>query len=106
MGSVFPELKNRTGENKKDYLGIPTGFGLLDKYITGLNKSDFVLIGARPAMGKTSFALNLAQNITMGAGKRCIFFSLEMTKEQLAERLLASQAGIESQKFRTGETSK
>ena len=103
MDKVFPELKNRSGENRKDYLGIPTGFGLLDKYITGLNKSDFILIGARPAMGKTSFALNLAQNITMGARKRCVFFSLEMTKEQLAERLLASQAGIESQKFRTGE---
>ncbi len=100
---VFPELKMRTGENKKDHLGIPTGFGILDKYITGLNKSDFILIGARPAMGKTSFALNLAQNITMGARKSCIFFSLEMTKEQLAERLLSSQAGIESQKFRTGE---
>mgnify|MGYP002679828982 FL=1 len=105
MNKVYPELKNRTGENKEDYLGIPTGFGLLDRYITGLNKSDFILIGARPAMGKTSFALNLAQNITMGARKRCVFFSLEMTKEQLAERLLASQAGIESQKFRTGELS-
>lgn len=105
MNKVYPELKNRTGENKDDYLGISTGFGLLDKYITGLNKSDFILIGARPAMGKTSFALNLAQNITMGARKRCVFFSLEMTKEQLAERLLASQAGIESQKFRTGELS-
>lgn len=103
MDKVFPELKNRTGENKKDYLGIPTGFGLLDKYITGLNKSDFILVGARPAMGKTSFALNLAQNISMGGRKSCVFFSLEMTKEQLAERLLASQSGIESQKFRTGE---
>lgn len=102
---VFTDLKNRTGEHKEDYLGIPTGFGLLDKYITGLNKSDFILIGARPAMGKTSFALNLAQNLTMGAKKKCIFFSLEMTKEQLAERILASQAGIESQKFRTGDLS-
>lgn len=100
---VFPELKLRTGPEKKDHLGIPTGFGILDKYITGLNKSDFILIGARPAMGKTSFALNLAQNITMAGKKSCIFFSLEMTKEQLAERLLAAQAGIESQKFRTGE---
>ena len=54
-------------------------------------------------MGKTSFALNLATNVTIGAGKKCVFFSLEMTKEQLAERLLASQAGVSSQKFRTGE---
>ena len=56
-----------------------------------MNKSDFILIGARPAMGKTSFALNLASNVSMMARKKCVFFSLEMTKEQLAERLLASQ---------------
>ena len=100
---VFDKLNKLTGENKEEYKGIPTGFGVLDKYITGLNKSDFILIGARPAMGKTSFALNLAHNITMGAKKKVIFFSLEMTKEQLAERLLASQAGVTSSKFRTGE---
>ncbi len=74
---------------------------MLDKYITGLNKSDFILVGARPAMGKTSFAL--AQNVTMLAKKKCIFFSLEMTKEQLAERLLAAHAGVPSNKLRTGE---
>ncbi len=100
---VYEKLKRITGENKEQYKGIPTGFGLLDKYITGLNKSDFILIGARPAMGKTSFALNLAQNISMIARKKVVFFSLEMTKAQLAERLLASQAGVSSQKFRTGE---
>lgn len=100
---VYEKLKKITGENKEQYKGIPTGFGLLDKYITGLNKSDFILIGARPAMGKTSFALNLAQNISMIARKKVVFFSLEMTKAQLAERLLASQAGVSSQKFRTGE---
>ena len=92
-----------TGEDKEKYKGIPTGFGLLDTYITGLNKSDFILIGARPAMGKTSFALNLASNVSMMARKKCVFFSLEMTKEQLAERLLASQAGVPSHKLRTGE---
>ena len=92
-----------TGEDKEKYKGIPTGFGLLDTYITGLNQSDFILIGARPAMGKTSFALNLASNVSMMARKKCVFFSLEMTKEQLAERLLASQAGVPSHKLRTGE---
>ena len=96
-------MKKITGDSKDEYKGIPTGFGILDKYITGLNKSDFILIGARPAMGKTSFALNLAQNVAMGAKKKVVFFSLEMTKEQLAERLLASQAGVASQKFRTGD---
>ena len=54
-------------------------------------------------MGKTSFARNLAQNVTMYAKKKCVFFSLEMTKEQIAERLLSARAGIPSQKLRTGE---
>ena len=105
LNGVYGKLKELTGENAADYKGITTGFGLLDKYTTGLNKSDFILIGARPAMGKTSFALNLAQNVSMLARTKCVFFSLEMTKEQLAERLLASQAGVPSQKFRTGELS-
>ncbi len=103
---VYTKLAQITGEDKDKYKGIPSGFGMLDKYLTGLNKSDLILIGARPAMGKTSFALNLAQNISMGARKKCIVFSLEMTKAQLAERLLASQAGVESQKLKTGEMSK
>lgn len=103
VNDVYNKLTLITGEEKEKYKGIPTGFGMLDKYITGLNRSDLILIGARPAMGKTSFALNLAQNITMGARKKCVVFSLEMTKEQLAERLLSAQAGVESQKLKTGE---
>lgn len=103
VNGVYDKLEKLNGEHKDDFKGIPTGFGVLDKYITGLNKSDFILIGARPAMGKTSFALNLATNVSMIAKKKTVFFSLEMTKEQLAERLLASQAGVTSQKFRTGE---
>lgn len=103
VNGVYDRLGKLTGEDKDKYKGIPTGFGTLDKCITGLNRSDFILIGARPAMGKTSFALNLASNVTMKAKKKCVFFSLEMTKEQLAERLLASQAGVPSTKLRTGE---
>lgn len=106
VNDVYTKLAQITGEDKDKYKGIPSGFGMLDKYLTGLNKSDLILIGARPAMGKTSFALNLAQNISMGARKKCIVFSLEMTKAQLAERLLASQAGVESQKLKTGEMTK
>lgn len=106
VNDVYTKLAQITGEDKEKYKGIPSGFGMLDKYLTGLNKSDLILIGARPAMGKTSFALNLAQNITMNARKKCIVFSLEMTKSQLAERLLASQAGVESQKLKTGEMTK
>ena len=90
-------------ETRKDYVGIPTGIGLLDKKITGLNKSDLIILGARPGMGKTSFALNIARNVAVNAGKTVCFFSLEMTRDQLAQRLLSSEAGIPSEKLRTGE---
>lgn len=103
VNGVYEKLTKITGEDKENYKGIPSGFGALDKLLTGLNKSNLILIGARPAMGKTSFALNLAQNITMGSRKKCVFFSLEMNKTELAERLLSSQAGVESQKLKTGE---
>lgn len=103
VNGVYDKLEKLTGEDSDLYKGYPTGFGMLDTYTTGLNRSDLILIGARPAMGKTSFALNLAHNLAVGAKKKVVFFSLEMTNEQLAERLLASQSGIESRKFRTGE---
>ena len=90
-------------ETRKDYIGIPTGIGELDRMITGLNKSDLIILGARPGMGKTSFALNIARNVAVNAGKTVCFFSLEMTRDQLAQRLLSSEAGIKSEKMRTGE---
>ena len=89
-------------ETRDDYIGIPTGIGDLDKTITGLNKSDLIILGARPGMGKTAFALNIARNVAMKKKTVC-FFSLEMTRDQLAQRLLSSEAGIASTKMRTGE---
>ena len=103
VNGVYDRLQKLNSDERDLYKGIPTGFGMLDKYINGLNRSDLILIGARPAMGKTSFALNLAHNLAVNAKKKVVFFSLEMTNEQLAERLLSSQSGIESKKFRTGE---
>ncbi len=88
---------------REDYIGIPSGIGDLDKMITGLNKSDLIILGARPGMGKTSFALNIARNVAFGAGRTVCFFSLEMTRDQLAQRMLSSEAGIKSEKLRTGE---
>ncbi|MBR2447681.1 MAG: replicative DNA helicase, partial [Clostridia bacterium] len=88
---------------REDYIGIPSGIGDLDKMITGLNKSDLIILGARPGMGKTSFALNIARNVAVNAGKTVCFFSLEMTRDQLAQRMLSSEAGIKSEKLRTGE---
>ena len=90
-------------ETRKDYIGIPCGIGALDKMITGLNKSDLIILGARPGMGKTSFALNIARNVAVNAGRTVCFFSLEMTRDQLAQRMLSSEAGIKSEKLRTGE---
>ncbi len=103
VNDVYTKLSQITGEDKDKYKGIPSGFGMLDKYLNGLNKTDLILIGARPGMGKTSFALNIAQNVTMNARKKCVVFSIEMTKEQLAERLLSAQSGVESQKLKSGE---
>ena len=90
-------------ETRADYVGIPCGIGDLDKMITGLNKSDLIILGARPGMGKTSFALNIVRNVAMNTGKTVCFFSLEMTRDQLAQRMLSSEAGIKSEKIRTGE---
>lgn len=90
-------------ETRSEYIGIPTGLGELDKMITGLNKSDLLILGARPGMGKTAFALNIARNVAVNQNKTVCFFSLEMSRDQLAQRLLSSEAGISSAKLRTGE---
>ena len=92
FSDVFENLKNLTGEDKDKYKGYTTGFSDLDNILTGLNKSDLILIGARPAMGKTSFALNIARNVSAISKKKVLFFSLEMSKEQLAQRVLATNA--------------
>lgn len=102
VNEVYDKLQKLSGADKDKYKGYTTGFIDLDKAITGLNKSDLLIIGARPAMGKTSLALNLARNTAMMGKKKVLFFSLEMTKEQLAQRVLATEARVESTKMRTG----
>lgn len=92
-------------ETADDYKGIPTGISSLDRVITGLNKSDLIILGARPGMGKTSFALNIARHAAVVAKKTVCFFSLEMTRDQLAQRMLSNEASIESEKLRTGDLS-
>ena len=81
---------------------ISTGIGELDKVITGLNRSDLLLLAARPGMGKTSFALNIARSVACQSKKTVAFFSLEMTKEQLTSRLLSTEALVGGTKLRTG----
>lgn len=85
------------------YKGVPTGIKELDETITGLNRSDFILLGARPGMGKTSFALNIARHAAIKANKKIAFFSLEMSKEQLVSRLLSTEAMVGGTKLRTGK---
>ncbi|MCH5197861.1 MAG: replicative DNA helicase [Oscillospiraceae bacterium] len=101
--SVYDHLSKLNSEDKEQYKGLPTGFPDFDNMCTGLNKSDLVIVGARPAMGKTSFALNMARNVAVKTRKKVLFFSLEMSKEQLAQRVISTEARIPSQKMRTGE---
>lgn len=103
IANVYDTLYKLNSDDKEQYKGLPTGFPDFDRMCTGLNRSDLVLIGARPAMGKTSFALNMARNVAVRSGKRVLFFSLEMSKEQLAQRVISTEARIPSQKMRTGE---
>lgn len=93
-------LNSATDDSMKP---VSTGIGDLDRVITGLNRSDLILLAARPGMGKTSFALNIARYVACTAKKTVAFFSLEMSKEQLASRLLSSEALIEGTKLRTGK---
>ncbi|MCD8221452.1 MAG: replicative DNA helicase [Clostridiales bacterium] len=82
--------------------GIPTGFIDLDYKTSGLQPSDFVLIAARPSMGKTAFVLNLVDHVSIRKGLPCMIFSLEMSKEQLVNRLLSMESNVDSQKLRSG----
>ena len=90
-------------ENKAGITGLPTGFRDLDRLTSGLQPSDLILVAARPSMGKTAFTLNIAQNVGVKQHKTVAFFSLEMSQEQLVQRLLCQNAHIDSQKLRTGQ---
>lgn len=89
--------------SKGGITGIPTGFKDLDKLMSGLQPSDLVLIAARPSMGKTAFVLNIAQHVAIREKKAVAFFSLEMSKEQLVQRMLCAEAAIDAQRLRIGE---
>ena len=89
--------------NKGSITGLPTGFTELDHLTAGLQKSDLILVAARPSMGKTAFTLNIAAHVVLRAKEPVAFFSLEMSKEQLVQRLLCSEGRIDSQRLRVGE---
>lgn len=89
--------------NKGSYTGVPSGFYDLDNMLAGFQKSDLIILAARPSMGKTAFALNIAENIGVTQKIPVLIFSLEMAATQLMQRILFSQAEVNSQRGRTGE---
>ena len=93
------EIASKT---KDTVTGIPTGFIDLDYKTSGMQPSDFILIAARPSMGKTAFVLNLVDYVAVKKKRPCMIFSLEMSKEQLVYRMLAMESNVDSQKLRTG----
>lgn len=103
IADVYDTLYKLNSEDKAQFKGLPSGFPDFDKMSNGLNRSDLVIVGARPAMGKTSFTLRMARNVAVLSKKRVLFFSLEMSKEQLAQRIISTEALIPTHKMRKGD---
>ncbi len=105
ISRVLPDVLERLGEmtESQDHMpGLSSGFSAVDAKITGLNKSDLLLLAARPGMGKTSFALNIALNVARSSRMTVAVFSLEMSAEQLVTRILSGEALVENYRLRTG----
>ena len=100
--TVYSNLSEAASSGQK-IPGLSTGLNDLDRYILGLNKGELILIAARPGMGKTSIALNIAMNVAKKSGKTVAVFSLEMSREQLVSRLLAGEGLVPSQNLLTGQ---
>ena len=108
LRTVLPDVLDRLAEmseNDSHLPGLSTGLSAIDRKITGLNRSDLILLAARPGMGKTSLALNIALNVAKHSHMAVAVFSLEMSKEQLATRLLAMESLVEHNRLKTGELS-
>jgi replicative DNA helicase len=102
LQEVMEHLAELTASGGKQLPGLSTGFSAVDSKIAGLNKSDLLLLAARPGMGKTSMALNMALNAAKESGKTVAIFSLEMSREQLVTRLIATEGLVENNRLRTG----
>ena len=105
IAEAYDRLGKISGPDKEKYIGARTGFTLLDSITSGLNKSDLIIIAARPGMGKTSFAMNIAVNVARRSDKEVVTFNLEMSKEQLATRILSTEALVDSNTLRNGRIS-
>ena len=102
MVKLFGHL-NELSQSDSEFPGVPCGLRDLDKKINGLNKSDLIIIAARPGMGKTTLALNILANVAKATRKTVAFFSLEMSREQLASRLLSCESAVDNYKLSTGK---
>lgn len=105
LETILSESFDRLDELHKDkgkIRGVPTGYKDLDNILAGLQKSDLFILAARPSMGKTALALNLAHNVAVQAQQPVLLFSLEMSKEQLVDRMLAMESGVNAWALRTG----
>ena len=89
-------------QNRGEVVGVPTGFTDLDKLTGGLQRSDLIILAARPSMGKTAFALGMAYGAAVQHGKKVGIFSLEMSADQLVQRLLSTETGVDSHRLRLG----
>ncbi|MBQ8978369.1 MAG: replicative DNA helicase [Oscillospiraceae bacterium] len=105
MVSTYRHLSEISGEDRDKFRGADSGYKDLDRVISGLNKSDLIVLAARPGMGKTSFAMNIATNVARRAEKEVVTFNLEMSKEQLATRILSTEALVDSNSLRNGRIS-
>ena len=97
------ETIDRLAQNNEEITGLPTGYQALDKMTAGLQKEELIILAARPAVGKTAFALNIAQNVGTKTDKTVAIFSLEMGAESLVNRMLCAEGSIEASHLRTGQ---
>lgn len=104
LGESFDRL-DELHKDKGKIRGVPTGYKDLDNILAGLQKSDLVILAARPSMGKTALALNIAHSVSIKSQLPVLVFSLEMSKEQLVDRLLAMESGVDAWALRTGNLS-
>jgi replicative DNA helicase len=102
ISESFAELERTMSEGKR-VSGIQTGFRELDEIVTGFQPSNLIILAARPSMGKTAFALNLARSVAVEQSKGVALFSLEMSKEELVQRMMCSEARVDSHRLRHGQ---
>ena len=104
LPTTFQQIEERNN-NKGSLMGVASGFYDLDNYLSGFQKNDLLILAARPSMGKTALVLNLVTHVAMREKAPVLFFSLEMSKEQLVQRMLCAEAEIDAQRIRTGDIS-